>query len=80
MSRIRAAVLAAASALLSVATTETHGIAIGITAGCSALVAAAAAWSSSEYKKKSSRILHRAENHSTLIQIKKNLFDSSNFL
>jgi hypothetical protein len=47
VSRIKVAVLAAASALASVVAIEVHGVAMGITAGCVALAAGAAAWSSS---------------------------------
>ena len=47
MSRIRVAMLAAASALASVVATEVHGVAVGIMAGCAAVTAGAVAWSSS---------------------------------
>lgn len=52
MSQIRVALLASASTLASVVVTEVHGVAIGVVAGCAALAAGAAAWSSSERKEK----------------------------
>jgi hypothetical protein len=47
VSRIRITALALASTLAFVVATEVHGAAIGIMAGCAALSAGTAAWSSS---------------------------------
>lgn len=57
VSRIRVAVLASTSTLASVAVTEVHGSAVAIVAGCAALAAGAAAWSSSENREKIGIIL-----------------------